>query len=54
MEPLYGEINEVLDKLVARPHPLPESLEQLEVDLNSLAQAAMEAQQELNTRQQPR
>jgi hypothetical protein len=50
VEPLYGEINAVLDDLVGRAHPLPKDLEQLEVDLNSLAQAAMEAEQELRTR----
>lgn len=45
--PLYGEINAVLDRLVAEAHPLPEDLELLEVELNALAEAAMEAEQEL-------
>lgn len=52
VEALHGEINQVLDGLVERPHPLPEDLEQLEVDLNSLAQAAMEAELELTSRQE--
>jgi len=43
VDPLYGEINALLDTLTAAPHPLPGDLEQLEDDLNSLAQAAMEA-----------
>lgn len=50
VKPLYEEINRVLDDLVQRPHPLPDDLEQLEYDLNSLAQAAMEAEQELGSR----
>jgi hypothetical protein len=48
--PLYPEIDATLDKLVALPHPLPEDDEQLEEDLNSLAQAALEAEQELDGR----
>lgn len=48
VEPLYPEINAVLDGLMSADHPLPEDLELLEVDLNSLAQAGMEAQQALN------
>jgi len=44
------EVNQVLDDLVERPHPLSEDLEQLEGDLNSLAQAAIEARHELNSR----
>jgi vacuolar-type H+-ATPase subunit I/STV1 len=50
VKPLYEEINRVLDDLVQRPHPLPGSLEQLEYDLSSLAQAATEAEQELDSR----
>jgi hypothetical protein len=48
--PLFGEINAVLDRLADAPHPLPEDQELLEYDLNSLAQAAMEARQELDHR----
>lgn len=50
VRPLYPEINQVLDRLVAEQHPLPEDLELLEEDLNSLAQAAMEAELELDGR----
>lgn len=52
VEPLYPEINSPLDRLVSQPHPLPEDLEELELDLNSLAQATLEARQELATRQE--
>jgi hypothetical protein len=47
--PLFGEINAVLDRLTEAPHPLPEDQELLEYDLNSLAQAAMEARQQLDS-----
>lgn len=50
LEPLNDEINEVLDRLVARPHPLSEYEGGLEEDLNSLAQAGMEARMELANR----
>jgi phosphate uptake regulator len=50
VDPLYEEINEVLDRLVAKPHPVSEDEERLEEDLNSLAQAAMEARLERNRR----
>jgi hypothetical protein len=43
IDQLYEEINAVLDRLVAAHHPLPDDQEQLEYDLHSLAQAAMEA-----------
>ena len=43
VQPLYDEINTLLDQLTGAPHPLPGDLEALEVDLNSLAQAADEA-----------
>jgi hypothetical protein len=48
--PLFEEINAALDRLTVAPHPLPEDQELLEYDLNSLAQAAMEARQELDGR----
>jgi hypothetical protein len=47
VDPLFDEINAVLDRLTAARHPLPRDQEQLESDLNSLAQAAMEARMEL-------
>ncbi len=50
VEPLYAEINTVLDRLEAEPHPLPEPLDQLEYDLHALGQAAIEAQQALDAR----
>ncbi|MGH2455043.1 MAG: hypothetical protein ACRDHD_02105 [Candidatus Limnocylindria bacterium] len=46
----YPEINAVLDRLTAEPHPLAEDLELLEEHLNSLAQAAMEAELEVEGR----
>jgi hypothetical protein len=52
MEPLYAEVNAVLDVLVAHPHPLPADQELLEEQLNSLGQAGMEAQFELRDRGQ--
>lgn len=54
IEPLYPEINSLLDRLVTQPHPLPEDLEHLEADLNSLAQAALEARQDLASRHEGR
>lgn len=50
VDPLFEEINAVLDRLVAKDHPLPEHEEQLEYDLNSLAQAGMEARTHLEER----
>ena len=50
VDPLLDEINAILDMLVARPHPLSEGGERLEEDLNSLAQAGMEARLELANR----
>ncbi len=50
MVPLYDEVNGVLDVLVEHPHPLPEDQELLEEQLNSLGQAGMEAQLELEAR----
>jgi hypothetical protein len=47
VEPLYPEINVVLDRLVAKPHPVSPDEERLEVELDRLAQAAMEAELEL-------
>ena len=52
MEPLYDEVNAVLDVLVAHPHTLPEDQQLLEEQLNSLGQAGMEAQFELEARGQ--
>ncbi len=43
VQPLFDEINAVLDKYVRRVLPLPPAQGQLESDLNSLAQAATEA-----------
>lgn len=43
VEPLFPELNAVLDRLGAMPHPIATPLEYLESDLHSLAQAAMEA-----------
>lgn len=51
VEPLFDEVDQVLRALDARPRPLPEHLEQLEEDLNSLAQAAVEARLELGARE---
>jgi hypothetical protein len=48
--PHIGEIDAALDELASRRHPLPPDVEQLEFDLNSLAQAAIEAQLELQRR----
>jgi hypothetical protein len=48
--PRIGEIDAALDELVSRRHPLPPDLERLEHDLHSLAQAAIEAQLELQRR----
>ena len=42
--PHLAEIDGLLNRLTALPHPLPEDLEVLEYDLNSLGQAAREAQ----------
>lgn len=50
VDPLFDEINRTLDRLVAAAHPLPENDESLEEDLNSLAQAAMEARMEADQR----
>lgn len=50
VEPLFDEINAVLDRLLAKPHPLPSDEEELEVDLNSLGQAGAEARLELARR----
>lgn len=50
VDPLFEEINAVLDRLDRTAHPLPEDQEYLEYDLNSLAQAAMEARLELDDR----
>jgi ABC-type transporter Mla subunit MlaD len=46
--PLFDEINAVLDQLTSTSHPLPPDQEQLESDLNSLAQAGMEARMKLD------
>ena len=43
VEPLFDEINAVLDRLTGARHPLPPNEEDLEADLNSLAQAGVEA-----------
>jgi len=48
INPLFDEINVVLDRLSAALHPLPGDQEQLEYDLNSLAQAAIEARMHLD------
>jgi activator of Hsp90 ATPase-like protein len=53
IHPLFGEINEVLDRMAQKPHPLPADQEQLESDLNSLGQLGVEAQQELERRPAP-
>lgn len=50
VQPLFPEINAVLDRLTAAPHPLPADEERMEEDLNSLAQAAIEARFELDSR----
>jgi hypothetical protein len=50
VEPLLDEIDDVLDRLVAKPHPLPPAEDDFEVDLNSLGQAGIEARMELNSR----
>lgn len=50
VEPLFDEINDVLDRLVAARHPLPADLEDLEVDLNSLGQVGSEARYEIESR----
>lgn len=50
VNPLLAEINAALDGLVAKPHPLPDDEESLEADLNSLAQAGIEARMELDNR----
>jgi hypothetical protein len=50
VDPLFEEINSVLDRLVEKAHPLPDDEDILEYELNSLAQAAMEARQELAAR----
>jgi outer membrane murein-binding lipoprotein Lpp len=50
VDPQYPEINAALDRLTSAEHPLPGDLERLEMDLGSLAQAAMEAKQELAAR----
>lgn len=50
VDPLYDEINAVLDQLGELAHPLPADQERLEDQLNSLAQAAMEARMELDSR----
>jgi hypothetical protein len=52
MEPLYAEVNAVLDVLVAHPHPLPADQALPEEQLNSLGQAGMEAQFDLEARGQ--
>lgn len=48
IDPLFDEINAVLDRLTGASHPLPRDQEQLESALNSLAQAAMEARMQLD------
>lgn len=53
VQPLFPEINAVLDRLISAPHPLRADEERLEEDLNSLAQAAMEARFELGRRSPP-
>jgi hypothetical protein len=50
IDPLFDEINSVLDQLVATPHPLPDDQAALEDELNSLAQAGMGARMELDDR----
>ena len=48
IDPLFDEINAVLDHLTGASHPLPSDQDQLETNLNSLAQAAMEARMKLD------
>jgi hypothetical protein len=50
VEPLFKEINSVLDQLTAMNHPLEDAVADLEDALNSLAQAAIEARFELDGR----
>ena len=50
VEPLLDEIDSTLDRLTAAPHPLSDEDETLEIDLNSLAQAASEARMEAERR----
>lgn len=48
VDPLFDEINAALDRLTSASHPLRSDQEQLEDELNSLAQAAMEARMQLD------
>ncbi len=50
VDPLYDEINAVLDRFDATKHPMPADQEQLEIDLHGLAQAGTEARMELDDR----
>ncbi len=50
VEPLFDEINALLDRLNAAEHPVSSELETLEDALNSLGQVGMEAQFELDDR----
>ena len=50
VRPLHAEINDLLNHFAAMDHSLPPDLERLESDLNSLAQAGMEAEGELAAR----
>jgi hypothetical protein len=48
VDPLFGEINAVLDRFDEGPRPGSADDQQLESDLHSLAQAAMEARMQLD------
>jgi hypothetical protein len=50
VEPLFDEINQLLDRIVALEHPVVAELEELEEVLNSLGQVGIEAEMELEDR----